>query len=250
MAESANCTESPCVSSAVVFDGEKTSSVTAQASNALVAKPTTPGTLSFSSNSTLAGYASALLGADTGQTTTVGGNLILTSTNGGSGGAASVIVNDGTLAITGQTFIDTSALGSNNPPGIGGNATGGQSRLTINGGTVTLGDTLFLLANATGGGGILATGNGTAGTAALTLNAGATPTLLTMTGIANQISAQIAAVTWTANRTPADTRRRSSASPIAATGVRSGSMCRAAGRIIPPAPRISQTAMNLMKGKG
>ena len=164
------------------------SQVNAQATN-IVAAPSGGAPLTFTSHANLTGLTSAQLRVDAGQSVTVGGNLNLVSTRIGTGGTASVTVNDGALAVAGQTLINTNAVGLDNPPGTGGNATGGQSLLTINGGTVTLGDTLFLTANAAGGGGALLSGNGTGGTAALTLNAGATPTVLTLNGISNQISA-------------------------------------------------------------
>lgn len=164
------------------------SQVNAQATN-IVAAPTGGVPLNFTSHANLTGLTSAQLRVDAGQSVTVGGNLNLVSARVGIGGTASVTVNDGTLAVTGQTLINTNAVGLDNPPGTGGNAVGGQSLLTVNGGTVTLGDTLFLTANGTGGGGALLSGNGTGGTAAITLNAGATPTVLALNGINNQISA-------------------------------------------------------------
>ncbi|UVO53384.1 hypothetical protein [Sphingomonas sp. SUN039] len=164
------------------------SEVNAQATN-IVAAPAGGAPLTFTSNVSLASAVSTQVRIDAGQTMTVGGNLLMGSGQPGQGGATGITVNDGTLTVAGQTFLNATAFGKDDPVGTGGNATGGQSSIAINGGTVTFGDTLSLSADGVGGGGPILSGNGIGGTASITLNAGTTPTVLNLNGFGNQLSA-------------------------------------------------------------
>ena len=164
------------------------SQVNAQATNITVA-PTGGVATTFTSDANLTGLTSASVQVDAGQSMTVGGTLNIVSRRAGTGGLAGITVNGGTLSVAGQTLLNTNAFGVDNFAGAGGNGTGGQSRLTVNGGTVTLGDTLLVTADGIGGGGTTTSGNGIGGTAAVTLNGGLSPTLLNLSGISHQITA-------------------------------------------------------------
>jgi hypothetical protein len=166
-------------SNIIIGNTNFTSSVFGSATSTLTASPTTPGTLAFSSNATLSAGGSVSIGADSGETVTVGGDLVLV-TPGTTGTAGTALLfstaTPGSLlaapsvTIAGATSLFADAQGpasESGQPGIGGTA-----QVVINGGNLTSTNGLTISAQGTGGDAGGTGGNGTGGTASLTINGG------------------------------------------------------------------------------
>lgn len=122
--------------------------------------------LAFASDAIISAAGTAQIGASTGATVAVAGNLVVSAVaassqaNGQSrtGGSANVFVSrGGLLNVTGDVTVDASGYGDLFSPGSalvgnGGAGTGGNASLNTSGGTIIVGGAVSVLASGYGGG--------------------------------------------------------------------------------------------------
>ncbi|HKR24509.1 MAG TPA: hypothetical protein VJS15_04565, partial [Allosphingosinicella sp.] len=140
--------------------GTITSDLFGYAVTDMLASGMATGNLAFSQDVSLFAGARAHLFAGAGQNVTVGGNVLVSAAQTRSadptlfdftGGEALIFTQGGTLAITGNAFIDAEAIGRvDTGNSRAGNGTGGTAGLFANGGSITVGGNLAVRASGTG----------------------------------------------------------------------------------------------------